>query len=493
MKDEWSGYLSRVSSGSLIYAMDPDFVGSGYSQEDALHAIGNILNANDFDSIPLVEKYVNNPTILRIARRGWRNESENVVLVELDNVGLVPSHTSLLGAMIELFQNPEHIVLIGESKERARAVLTIGMLAENRALIDYLCNVIGRVSHQMILDPSRDFSPMIIWRRIYEYANSLMDVEWPSEHDSDEPGQLISDLLEIMQKREDQWANDPDCDLEDVDDYDVEVMPHNFDKLQIKHLARWPMAGVSIQSSEMCSGGSSDALYILAAKMLCVANNFTNAILGYGDESQVIRISSVKVRSMSTVEIKEHDDGLMISPDETIDSVILNVARDGYAITKRGKADQKGLDFGIISMKELGSDVAKGYITKRMVRFEVDMRNQLKKMGFQQITLRKFSNQGKKKKKGQKKKKMHGHRTGKQNKADKKTVDKATFSDLMNAAEPDSWRAIWPNALKERASKFRNDMLHEVFAIDGRAVSSNGIKMLFHSIQRFEKWKQKKG
>ena len=60
MKDEWSGYLSRVSSGSLIYAMDPDFVGVGYSQEDALHAIGNILNANDFDSIPLVEKYAKN-------------------------------------------------------------------------------------------------------------------------------------------------------------------------------------------------------------------------------------------------------------------------------------------------------------------------------------------------------------------------------------------------------------------------------------------------
>ena len=491
MKDEWSGYLSRVSSGSLIYAMDPDFVGSGYLQEDALHAIGNILSANDFDSIPLVEKYAKNPTILRIARRGWRNESENVVLVELEDIALVSADTSLLEAMIRLFQNPQHIVLIGESKECAKAVLTIGMLAENRALVDYLCNVIGRVSHSLGHVQKRDFSPMGLCDKIRDYAISLSSNDNEIVEIEKQNSQLIIDLLEIIQEQ--CRMDNPDHDLEDVDNYDVEVMPHNFDKLRIKHLARWPMAGISTENREKCSGNSSEALYILAAKMLCVANNFTNAILGYGDESQVIRISSVKVRSMSTVEIKEHDDGLMISPNEMIDSIILNVARDGYAITKREKSDQGGFEFGIISMKELGSDVAKGYITKRMVRFEVDMRNQLKNMGFQQITLRKFSNQGKKKKKGQKKKKMHGHRTGKQNKAEKRNVNKATFSDLMNASEPDSWRAIWPNALKERASKFRNDMLHEVFAIDGRAVSSNGIKMLFHSIQRFEKWKEKNG
>ena len=108
----------------------PDMSPSDYSA-----ALLNILETQDFDSIPLVDEY--GGEIKKIAMRELDSQVRSVKILELDEVTLIPQSSSVIHCIFEVLNNPDNIVFLTDEHGVIHDVVTIGMLT-NPVIEEYL-------------------------------------------------------------------------------------------------------------------------------------------------------------------------------------------------------------------------------------------------------------------------------------------------------------------------------------------------------------------
>ena len=147
-------------------------------------AILNILEANRFDSIPLInidkiykEKSGDERLITKIARRRYHDGDVNpltIVSVESDEIQAF-SDGDLLSAIIQVLGNEHHIAMIGTSVTDARAVISIDML-KSELTKDYLCMKFAEISSMCGL-PVDAKRALLVWNRICDLAEKVKEGE----------------------------------------------------------------------------------------------------------------------------------------------------------------------------------------------------------------------------------------------------------------------------------------------------------------------------
>ena len=119
--------MCDIASNGLVYALDP--IKEGYQHDDpkALSALGNILETQQFDAIPIIWNHKG--MVTHLARRKLHDGDEHEVhILTKSEVECVSRDSSILECMFRILANQHHILLLEDSEGRVTDILTISML-----------------------------------------------------------------------------------------------------------------------------------------------------------------------------------------------------------------------------------------------------------------------------------------------------------------------------------------------------------------------------
>ena len=104
--------VSSIATPELVYCTDVFDSDSDVSEDFARKAIGNILKANLWDSIPLRNS---GGDVRRIARRRLHNGDlkKHVFILDLDECAKISKNSSILSALFAILSNEHHILWCG--------------------------------------------------------------------------------------------------------------------------------------------------------------------------------------------------------------------------------------------------------------------------------------------------------------------------------------------------------------------------------------------
>ena len=134
----------HISSRGLKFALNHSVFGTEVVDEKRFQeALLNVLTAQDFDSIPLVDCFEGE--ITSIGRRQLHDgDVEKVFILSLEEVSIMPQKSSVIRCIFEVLSNEHHIVFLTDEDDKIRDVVTIGMLT-NPIIKEYLTLLIGRL------------------------------------------------------------------------------------------------------------------------------------------------------------------------------------------------------------------------------------------------------------------------------------------------------------------------------------------------------------
>ena len=113
----------HISSRGLKYALAYSAFDAGEIVEaDYKNALLNILTAQDFDSIPLVETY--GGPITAIGRRRLHDgDLDDVFILSTEEVSKLPQTASVIRCIFEVLSNEHHIVFLTDENELIKCSL----------------------------------------------------------------------------------------------------------------------------------------------------------------------------------------------------------------------------------------------------------------------------------------------------------------------------------------------------------------------------------
>ena len=128
--------VSSIATPKLVYCTDVFDSDSDVSEDIARKAIGNILKANLWDSIPLRNS---GGDVRRIARRRLHNGDlkKHVFILDLDECAKISKNSSILSALFAILSNEHHILLVMDEYNKLEALVTLNLIAQPLVL-DYL-------------------------------------------------------------------------------------------------------------------------------------------------------------------------------------------------------------------------------------------------------------------------------------------------------------------------------------------------------------------
>jgi len=134
----------HISSRGLKYALgESAFEPSEVDSKKYKKTLLNVLTAQDFDSIPLVDKFEG--PITSIGRRRLHDgDVEDVFILSPEEVSKMPQESPVIQCIFEVLSNEHHIVFLTDKNEKIQDVVTIGMLT-NPIIKDYLTLLIGKL------------------------------------------------------------------------------------------------------------------------------------------------------------------------------------------------------------------------------------------------------------------------------------------------------------------------------------------------------------
>ena len=134
----------HISSRGLKYALgESAFEPSEVDSKKYKKTLLNVLTAQDFDSIPLVDKFEG--PITSIGRRRLHDgDVEDVFILSPEEVSKMPQESPVIQCIFEVLSNEHHIVFLTDKNEKIQDVVTIGMLTKP-IIKDYLTLLIGKL------------------------------------------------------------------------------------------------------------------------------------------------------------------------------------------------------------------------------------------------------------------------------------------------------------------------------------------------------------
>ena len=137
----------HISSRGLKYALAHSaFVQGEVEEADYKKALHNVLTAQDFDSIPLVESY--GGPITAIGRRRLHNgDLDDVFILSTEEVSKLPQTAPVIRCIFEVLSNEHHIVFLTDENDVITDVVTISMLT-SPLIQEYLTLLISKLTSE---------------------------------------------------------------------------------------------------------------------------------------------------------------------------------------------------------------------------------------------------------------------------------------------------------------------------------------------------------
>ena len=148
--------IQNFDTNGLIFALNFDAVDHDIRSPVYLAAIKNILDANKFDCIPLVDrerKRLNQNNlndrgiycegggnVTHIARRGIYDAEEDIVVTRIENIHHVGNKTELIEALLSFFDVKNNgdrchfLISVGGTESHPEALFTMQQLRQERTL-----------------------------------------------------------------------------------------------------------------------------------------------------------------------------------------------------------------------------------------------------------------------------------------------------------------------------------------------------------------------
>ena len=342
-----------------------------------LSVLKNILEANDFDAIPLVD---DKGMITRVARRRYHDgDPEDIFIIQADEVEELlfkdEDGSNILDIIFFVISSEHHVALTGPSLDRENCrIVTLDTLARESVRI-YLDHKVADISSNS--EPLDAHLGRVIFDGIEELkekakkaGSKVPDLEF-TKH--------AVELLESMQSLKSSTTTISDESL--PSEGEAWHLPGESGPLA-REIAIWPMWGVL----------EDGAITLLALNSLCSANKFDNLLVYENRTGGVARVRRKIGTRWLPAGFKE------LGETASLDEVIMSMkeAADGTpgkqrkgpvpAVIIRGDERHLG-DYGIITQEELLSPPVMHELLTRLTTLESDLKDYLKRNGITELKI----------------------------------------------------------------------------------------------------------
>ena len=127
--------VSSIATPELVYCTDVFDSDSDVSLDFARKAVGNILKANLWDSIPLRNSGGTSGDCKKAPAQ--RGSEDHVFILDLDECATMSKDSSILSALFAILSNEHHILLVVDEDNKLEGLVTLNLIAQP-AVLDYL-------------------------------------------------------------------------------------------------------------------------------------------------------------------------------------------------------------------------------------------------------------------------------------------------------------------------------------------------------------------
>lgn len=267
----------HISSKGLKYALSPSAIGpEEFDKATYQTALLNVLNAQDFDSIPLVDCYKG--PITSIGRRRLHDgDVEDVFILTPNEVSTMPWTSSVIQCIFEVLSNEHHIVFLTKDDE-IQDVVTIGMLT-NPLIKDYLTLLIGRLHSEgwnfnkdhLGSDTLFDYEyPVVIHEELIKLAQMIDHPEKLIPSDLEVSTQIVS-ILSLLQPLK-KWKGSPESKAIDSIDYPLKIPTSEYESGTAGSFAQHPFGAIN-------ENQENETIENLAFKLFTEANDWDQLLV----------------------------------------------------------------------------------------------------------------------------------------------------------------------------------------------------------------------
>jgi len=268
----------HISSRGLKYALAfSSFEDEEVKEEEYKKALLNVLTAQDFDSIPLVESY--GGPITAIGRRRLHDgDLDDVFILSTEEVSKLPQTASVIRCIFEVLSNEHHIVFLTDEEDQIQDVVTIGMLS-SPIIQEYLTLLVFKLSSEKwdfnekylksSFTPTYDF-PKIIHEELKKLGKLVDDSDGAIPTDFDVSKQIVH-ILSLLQPLK-HWEGGQESDSLLSTDFPLTIAKPDYTPGTAGYFAQHPFGAV------MENAEDSDVRN-LAFRLFSEANGWDNLVV----------------------------------------------------------------------------------------------------------------------------------------------------------------------------------------------------------------------
>lgn len=268
----------HISSRGLRYALNHSVFGTDEIDEQRYEkALLNVLTAQDFDSIPLVDSF--GGPITSIGRRRLHDgDVEEVFLLPLEEVSTMPRTSPVIRCIFEVLSNEHHIVFLTDEEDQIQDVVTIGMLS-SPIIQEYLTLLVSKLSSEnwdfnekylnSSFTPTYDF-PKIIHQELKKLGKLVDNPDGPIPTDLDVSKQIVH-ILSLLQPLK-HWEGGQESDSLLSTDFPLTIATPDYTPGTAGYFAQHPFGAV-IENTE------DEVVQDLAFRLFSEANNWDFLVL----------------------------------------------------------------------------------------------------------------------------------------------------------------------------------------------------------------------
>ena len=291
----------HISSRGLKYALAYSaFEGGEIEEADYKKALLNILTAQDFDSIPLVETY--GGPITAIGRRRLHDgDLDDVFILSTEEVSKLPQTAPVIRCIFEVLSNEHHIVFLTNEDNLITDVVTISMLT-SPLIQEYLTLLISKLTSEgwdfneqhlnSAFAPTYDY-PKTIHEELKKLGELVDHPKGVIPSDFDVSKQIVH-ILSLLQPLK-LWEGGQESKALTSTDYPLKIVTPDYKPGTAGYFAQHPFGAVKEDGNEE-----------LAFRLFSEANNWDRLLLLSADEKYTHLLEQDKThKSVKKIEILE--------------------------------------------------------------------------------------------------------------------------------------------------------------------------------------------
>lgn len=356
----------HISSRGLKYALANSAFNQGEVEEtDYKKALLNVLTAQDFDSIPLVECY--GGPITAIGRRRLHDgDLDDVFILSTEEVSKLPQTAPVIRCIFEVLSNEHHIVFLTDEDDLITDVVTISMLT-SPLIQEYLTLLISKLTSEgwdfneqhlnSSFIPSYDY-PKTIHEELKKLGELVDHPKGVIPSDFDVSKQIVH-ILSLLQPLK-LWEGGQESKALTSTDYPLKIVTPDYKPGTAGYFAQHPFGAVKEDGNEE-----------LAFRLFSEANNWDRILLQSmnGTSSHVMETED-SGKKLTKFEVVHY-----VVEDRSIEELVQLVGEDNQPILVKFKDSKYP---GLITPQDIiYSEFNKNGMLSSLLNLEICVRDSL--------------------------------------------------------------------------------------------------------------------